>query len=338
MLAPSTHLAAEVLTGFECLELAPPAWDRLLRKGDTDGVNLTWHWQRSWWRAFGRGQLLLTGARRGGELVAVAPLFADGGMIFNHCPEDMLDFVGDVNDSATVEAILSAARDHVPGFVGFRFYFIPDTSRLGRRLQKAAKRLDLCCLREESLPCPWIDLAGRPDVAEACTRKRSLTRHERFLQRGGDLQVDCFGEADEVLPQLDDFFRQHIARRDATAHPSIYLDERQREYYRELTLVAASQGWLRFTRLLWNNRAIAYHFGLSYRGRYLWGIPTFDVQLARYSPGEVLLRQVLLQAIREGASRFDFGPGDEAYKRRFATHVTHLETWGLYPVEREAMR
>jgi CelD/BcsL family acetyltransferase involved in cellulose biosynthesis len=105
----------------------------------------------------------------------------------------------------------------------------------------------------------------------------------------------------------------------------------QRAYYRRLTEDIAPTGWLRFTRLVWNDRSVAFHYGLSYGGRYVFGIPSFDIELSRYSPGEVLLRQVLLSAITEGAEIFDFGVGDEAYKYRFATHVNQLNTWGLYP-------
>jgi CelD/BcsL family acetyltransferase involved in cellulose biosynthesis len=331
----SSQVTAEVFPDFDCPDLSPTVWARLLRLGETDAVNLTWHWQRSWWKAFGRGQLLLIGARRGDELVALAPLFSDGGMIFNLCPEDMLDFVGDISDAAVLDAILNAARDRVEGFLGFRFYFMPDTSRSGNRLQQAARRLGLRCIREESLPCPWLDIDGQPEVAQACIRKRSLVRHERWFRREGDVHVECLVAAAEVLQHMDDFFQQHVARRAATPHPSLFVEARQRDYYRELTQVAASQGWLRFTRVLWNGKPIGHHFGLAYHGRYLWGIPTFNIELARFSPGEVVLRQVLLQAICEGAARFDFGPGDESYKRRFSTNVTNLETWGLYPVETE---
>jgi CelD/BcsL family acetyltransferase involved in cellulose biosynthesis len=331
MSAVASTISVKVLTGFDDPALGPRVWGELLERGETNAVNLTWHWQRLWWQAFGRGQLLLIGAWRDGELVALAPLFADCGMVFNICPEDHLDFVGDVSDPLVLDAILSVARDSVATFLGFRFYFIPTPAATGARLHNAAKRLGLAIHREASLPSPWMDLVRCPGAAEACTRKTSLLRHERFFRRQGELQVEHLTKAEEVAPYLDDFFEQHVARRDATPHPSLFCEPRQREYYRHLTREAAAQGWLRFARLSWQGGVIAYHFGLSYRGRYLWGIPTFDVRLSRHSPGEVLLRQVLLNAIAEGATQFDFGPGDEPYKHRFANEVTHLETWGLYP-------
>jgi CelD/BcsL family acetyltransferase involved in cellulose biosynthesis len=333
MPAVASMVAVKVLSGFDDPALGPRVWSELLERGETNAVNLTWHWQRLWWEAFGRGQLLLVAASRGGELVALAPFFADSGMIFNICPEDHLDFVGDVSDPVVLDAILSTARDCVDNLLGFRFYFIPNRSATGPRLKAAAGRLGLIIHRDASLPSPWIDLAGSPKAAEACTRKTSLLRHEQFFRRDGELQVDHWTKADEVAPYLDEFFDQHIARRQATPHPSLFCEPRQRAYYRQLTREAADQGWLRFARVTWQGQAIAYHFGLSYRGRYLWGIPSFDIRLSRRSPGEVLLRQVLLNAIAEGATQFDFGPGDEPYKHRFANEVTHLETWGLYSKE-----
>ena len=51
---------------------------------------------------------------------------------------------------------------------------------------------------------------------------------------------------------------------------------------------------------------------------------------ARHSPGEVLLRQLLIAAMAENAEVFDFGLGDEAFKSRFATHVCRVRNWGLY--------
>jgi CelD/BcsL family acetyltransferase involved in cellulose biosynthesis len=210
-------------------------------------------------------------------------------------------------------------------------FFIADRSPTARLLREAAGRLGLEVVEEAELACPALDLVGQAEHARACTRKKSLRRHEQYFRREGRLEVQHFRQSEEILPHLNDFFEQHVTRRAATNHPSLFSDPRQRDYYRRLTCAIGSTGWLRFTRVLWNGRPIAFHYGLSYRGRFLFGIPAFAIDLARHSPGEVLLRQLLLLAIEEGATTFDFGPGDEAYKYRFATHVTYLRTWGLYP-------
>src|SRR4051794_40200637 len=122
MSAVASTISVQVLTGFDDPVLGPRVWNELLERGETNAVNLTWHWQRLWWEALGRGQLLLIAAWRDGELAAIAPLFADCGMVFNICPEDHLDFVGDVSDPMVLDAILATARDCVDNFLGFRFY------------------------------------------------------------------------------------------------------------------------------------------------------------------------------------------------------------------------
>ena len=65
--------------------------------------------------------------------------------------------------------------------------------------------------------------------------------------------------------------------------------------------------------------------------RSFWYKPSFDPAFARRSPGEVLLRALIEQAHVEGATYFDFGLGDEAFKARFATERRPLLTVGLYP-------
>jgi len=326
-------IKTRVLEGFEDPSLTKDAWNKLLEQGDTDTVNLTWDWQRSWWKSFGRGKLLLVVAERNGYSIALAPLFSDEGMIYNLFPEDALDFVGDVSDPSVLDALLKTARNAVEDFVGFRFYFIPHTSRTGFLLKDAAARLNLNYYDEGSLPSPFLDLKSEPEKALNMTRKKSLRRHENYFTREGKLEVLHFSKAEDILPHLEEFFEQHIARRNTTTASSLFLDIKQRDYYKRLTTEISSTGWLRFTRLNWNGKAIAFHYGLSYKGRYLYGIPSFNMELAEHSPGEVLLRQLLLAAISEGATSFDLGMGDEAYKYRFSSNVTHLHTCGMYPAD-----
>src|SRR5204863_2143955 len=114
-------------------------------------------------------------------------------------------------------------------------------------------------------------------------------------------KVEHFQDGGEILPHLDEFFGQHLERWANTLSPSLFNDEVQLQFYRLITLGAANAGWLRFTRIEWKGRAIAFHFGFNYRGSFLWYKPTFAIDLARYSPGEVLLRQLLIEAIAEDA-------------------------------------
>jgi CelD/BcsL family acetyltransferase involved in cellulose biosynthesis len=324
-------LQVRIVSSFDDPLVAPQRWNKLLARGRTDSVNLSWEWQRNWWNSFGRGKLLLMLVERDAQPLCIAPLFTEHSMVFNICPEDQLDFIGNVSGPEVIEEVVRSVLEYVPDFQGMNLYFIPDTSSTGADLELAAERLGMSCFQENCLASPRLDIAAHLDLATRHTRKKSLIRHENYFRRTGRLEVRHAREAVEVLPQLDEFFSQHITRRNATPDPSLFVDPNQREYYRSVVTNIGPKGWLRFTRLDWNGHAIAFHFGLSYHGRFLFGTPSFDVEYLRHSPGEVLLRQLLLAAMEEGAAVFDFGPGEEAYKYRFATSEVRLVTWGIYP-------
>ena len=324
-------ITTQLISTFDDPAVCAEVWTRLLDRGDTKTGILTWQSQRLWWEENQQlRNLSLIVASRDGEAKAIAPLFVTSGMAINLCPVNTLDMIGDVSDPELLDAILLTAARNVDRFVGLRFYFVPDTSRTGCFLKEAAGRLGWECFIEDDQPSPIIDLQRRPDLALACTRKRTMLRRENQLRREGTLAVHHFRNADDVLPQLGVFFDQHVERWADTETPSKFRDAHHRESFRQRTEELTHSGQLRFSRLDWKGRPIAFHRGSCYQGHYKYGRTTYAKEMAGYSPGTVLMRHLLLDAIQEGAHTFDFGLGDEAYKYRYATDVVRLQTWGLY--------
>lgn len=332
MLNRKSDVSVQLLNGFDDLSINAATWQHLLGQGETDTVFLTRWWQKAWWEVFGRGQLLLLGIFRGTEPVGLAPLFADGGMVFfaGSGGSDYLDFIGEFPGYDVLADVLVKAVELVPGFVGFRFYHVPDKSRSGLALQQVAGSLGLICYDEGDTPAPAIDLRN---VGIAVTRKKSLMRHQRFFEREGDLSIQHFSAGKDILPRLEAFFEQHIARWAVTPYPSLFLDPIQRQFYEALAKSAGRNPWLRFTEISWNDVPIAFHFGFRYGNTYMWYKPSFAIEFSKRSPGEVLMRNLLLEALEEGAEVFDLGLGGEAFKQRFATETPTVRTWGLYPSE-----
>ncbi|WP_094556005.1 GNAT family N-acetyltransferase [Synechococcus sp. 1G10] len=329
----SDQIQVRALSGFNDPWIAAGGWKRLVALSETCSVFQSEVFQRIWWKCFGRGRLHLLLAERQGEPLALAALFVDGGMAFpvGSGSADSLDLIGDLSEPAVLQALLRALLEREPELLGLRFYLLPDTSANWQRLQQGAASLGMLCCDEGDLAAPVLDFDADPAGPGAAAERRSLRRHERGFARDGDLRVDHLRDPVAIEAQLESFFEQHIARWNGTASPSLFLDPLQRRFYRELVRADACGGSLRFTQVLAGGRLIAAHFGFCHGGVFLWYKPSFDPALARRSPGEVLLRQLLLAARAEGAGRFDFGIGDEAFKLRFATAVPRMRTWGLYP-------
>ena len=254
-------------------------------------------------------------------------------MVYFTCTggSDYLDVIGDPGTPGVLAAMLDAARSCVSGFEGFRLYHIPSGSRTSGMLRTAAEELGLSARIEESWPTPRIDMTRSPEAALEAANRTSLVRHEKWFRRSGELVVHHWSDGDAIIPQLDDLFDQHVSRRAIAGQPSRFSDPTEREHFRVATSSLAVTGSLRFTRIDWDGRPIAFHLGSNFFGWYYWGLPSFDPQLSKRSPGEVLLRQLLLAAVDEGAHTFDFGLGGEAFKLRFANDIPAVQTWALEP-------
>ena len=319
-------MPVRLLTGFD--DLPDAAWAELLERSPTRVVFLTRGWLEAWWQTLGQGTLLLALAERDGRHVALAPLYARGDTVsfLGTDSSDYLDFLGDISEPAVLDGLLAAARE-AGAASAFRLAVVPERSPTTAHLAAAAARLGLGLRSDEPVPAPALHRAGLVDAA----RKKSLIRHENWFRRNGELSVVHTAHGHTILPELDRFFAQHVERCTAAPYPSLFEDERHRAFYRRLTEQNAETRWLRFTRVDWDGAPIAYHFGMSFRGSFLWYKPSFELSLARRSPGEVLLRQLLIAAHDQGAQTFDFGIGDEAFKHRFATSFPRTRTWTLAP-------
>jgi CelD/BcsL family acetyltransferase involved in cellulose biosynthesis len=321
--------AVKVHDSFDAV--SADVWDHAVASGPTDAIFLTWRWQRAWWETYGRGRLLIVVVRRDDESTAIAPFFIDGGMAFlTGSGGDQLYLIGP-HDSGTVEATLRALLDEEPGLLGVRLYQVPDHSPTPRLLEGAAAAIGWTVCGEEWLEWPCLEMGPSGVNGRAAADRTSLRRHERALGRQGSLVVETATEPSAIRTQLDPFFEQHVERWAATEFPSLFTDEVSRAFYRNLTDIVGPSGVLRFTTVRLDDESLAFHFGTSYGGHFLWYKPSFAIAHARSSPGEVLLRHLVLRAADEGVSVFDFGIGGEAFKLRFANSLRRVQTWGVYP-------
>jgi CelD/BcsL family acetyltransferase involved in cellulose biosynthesis len=301
------------------------AYERHGAGGDNPFVTRTY--QRVWWEKLGRGRLMIAVTDSG-----VAPMYEDSGMLYfvGSGGSDYLDFVG-APSAEVIAAMLTACRAKMSEFVGVMLYHVPTWSKNVAAIRGAAEQMGLDLFEEGELPTPVMQVAGREEEARKATRKESLLRNENGFKKMGDLRVTQHRHAAEVLPQLPAFFDQHQRRWNATDTPSAFNDEKQKRFYEALVQAMGDGGMLRFTRVELDGRPLAFHLGFACGGRYIYYKPTMETDIDKRSPGQVMLRHVLLDAIEDAARVLDFGLGDEAYKLRFATSVEKVVNYGIYP-------
>lgn len=320
------------------------AWGALVASAPDGTVFQSLDWLLAWWQAFGgRGQPLVVLAYRGCELVGAAPLFIDDTsgrtcirfIGANHA--DYLIFPARDGAAEVVERLL----DHLERGYGTRYDLhlvdVPDTSTLGWVLQQRQRRIPLRMLRTEATPCPRLKIRDNDRQLREVLNKKSLKRHTAKLAAQGTVVVQHLSDAREILARLEQFFEQHRRRWAVTPFPSLFEAEEDCRFYRNLVGSGLCNGSLMFTTVSVGGRLAACHFGFVSRADFIWYKPSFEVTLSRFSPGEVLLRELLLLARERGFEYFDFTRGDEAFKSRFSSEVRYNSSYAIYASRVDAL-
>lgn len=159
-------------------------------------------------------------------------------------------------------------------------------------------------------------------------RKKFRASERRLMALGGYEHVIAEAGA-ESRALLETFFQQKAARFDAMGLPDVFRDESTRNFFRRLVSVPEADGsyplQLHAVRLRGENDGrIAAIAGLSRKGDHV--ICQFgsidDTIAADASPGEFLFYLAIDKLCGEGVRLFDFGIGDQPYKRSWCTIET----------------
>jgi CelD/BcsL family acetyltransferase involved in cellulose biosynthesis len=233
---------------------------------------------------------------------------------------DYCDFIIDPDVPEALDALLEAICAHFTTCHRIELSHFPSHSPNQARTLEYFRSRGMRIAVEFEVDAP-VRILGDTQADLKTANKSSLKRHTKFFQKSGELLFHQCGSEAEILGYLDGFFEQHRARWTRTGSPSQFSNPAQQAFYRYLVRELYPHGWLRFDVVLFNGAPLAFHFGFEYRRRFIWYKPTFDVQFASKSPGEVLIKFLLQDAIQKQLEEFDFTIGSEAFKYRFANKI-----------------
>jgi CelD/BcsL family acetyltransferase involved in cellulose biosynthesis len=322
------------ITSWESASDLEAAWNGLLNRSPSYSVFQAFPWHVCWWRAFGGPhELFVILAHAESRLVGIAPMMVtrEKGQIgqvrrhlhfigsINHA-SDYCDFITDPNVPESLDALLEEICAGSEAFDRIDLSHFPSHSPNHARALEYFRNRGARTSVEVQADAP-VRILGEGQADLKAANKSSLRRHTGFFQKSGELRFHkCANEA-EILGYLERFFEQHKARWARTDSVSQFLDPAQQAFYRELVREIFPYGWLRFDVVLFNGAPLAFHFGFEYRRRFIWYKPTFDIEFASRSPGEVLIKFLLEDAIMRKLEEFDFTVGSESFKYRFANRL-----------------
>jgi len=313
--------AAPQVARIDALEdIRPEAWNALVSESATNTVFQTHEWHTAWWAAYGgENRLLLLRATVGDELMGLAAFAIDASKTLRfvgHGKSDFADVICAPDRDDVRAALLRAVAESPERWHRMELRYLPADSPTVATLANLGLRV----VEMDSTACPTLLIEAHSGFFADVRRKKSLRRHHNYFQKQAGYSVEHTSSAAEILPHLPTFFAQHVARWRDSDSPSLFRRDADRRFYEAVTEALDGTGWLRFTQIAVDNAPIAFHFGFVYRGVFVWYKPSFDIGLARRSPGEALLKELFDRAAEEHCREFDFTVGEESFKARFSNH------------------
>jgi CelD/BcsL family acetyltransferase involved in cellulose biosynthesis len=325
---PPSTTTVQIASSLTDVGLTADEWNALATQGTTNSVFQTYEWTLSWLTAFGdefEPRLVVASDNHG--VTGVAPFVIDrrqGDRVIRFLGDGRADYCDVLANSdhpevtrALVDAIFADDRWDV-----IELNNIPEHSLTTEILRDRSTHFGYQVLTDDLYVCPTLLVAGHRTAACEVFDKASLRRRENYFRRRGRLACRDLKTEAEIEPYLDQFFAQHIERWSATQRgPSLFLKDRNRQFYRHLTTNVAGKGWLLFTVIEFEDDPIAFHFGFDYNSTLTWYKPSFNIRYGSASPGLVLVRHLVGYALDQGRDELDFTVGDEPFKRRFTNYT-----------------
>jgi CelD/BcsL family acetyltransferase involved in cellulose biosynthesis len=161
----------------------------------------------------------------------------------------------------------------------------------------------------ESQRSPFIPLPPSYDVLEARLSskfKANLRRRRRRLEERGAITVERVTGGLELEQRLEDCFALERSGWKGRKGTAAAQSRRTRGFYTGLAHRAARGDYFSLFFLKVDGKPIASQYGLTRRGVYSLVMTCYDEAFSEYSPGHLLLEDVMKRCVAGGLSEFDF--------------------------------
>jgi CelD/BcsL family acetyltransferase involved in cellulose biosynthesis len=323
-------------------------WRRLLKQSVSPVPFLTPEYLAAWWQTRGGGEwpaeseLVLIAAFEGDELVGVAPLFFANNLegipalMFIGAVEvsDFLDFIV---TPANLPEFLSGLLDFLlnsedlPAWEALDLYNLLDSSPTLAGLRSEAEKRGWAHEQTRLQPSPVVALPGDFETYLMSLDKKQRHEIRRKLRNAAADPVEpglYFVEDPATLEAEVDAFLDMMAQ---DPEKQAFLTGPMRQHIHNTARAALENGWLHLSFYTLDGKKAAAHLSFLWENRIWLYNSGWEWDFRSYSPGWLLLANLLRWATEHGISAFDFMRGDEDYKYKFGGVDRFVERAVLKP-------
>ncbi len=318
-------------------------WNELVRRLDHPQVFYTYEWALAVQRAYSAilRPLVFLAYNDENSLCGLAALAldADGGHATFLCATtgDYCDFLAmPEHKFAFVSAVLDDLRRRRINDITLTN--LPADSTTLSALQRSSFQSGYRSFARAAYICAQVSLcklARSPDDNRPVLPGRKMVRRSlKAMGQDSLVRLEHARSWQDIKPILSEFAQAHMSRFVATGRISNLARPERRLFLEELAKLLSECDWVVLTRMMTDDRTIAWNYGFQFEGTWFWYQPTFDTAFERYSPGFCLLTKLIEEAAENTSLQIvDLGLGAEEYKERFANQTRET----LYVTLRSSM-
>jgi len=329
---PSPPLQFSVIADTPAFELLREDWNALWLRSACPHIFLSFNWCWSAWRrvAQARGyDLCIVTGRLGGELVLLWPLMSDHGVL-RMLSADILEYRDlIVAPSAQGADWTRQAWQFVVAEVPADAFFFQNLRRpnaLGEVLahQKRANPVGggWCPVIRLDRFAGWEAYSAHLPKSLLSDQRRQWKRLREVLPGIAFARIES---AAEIAPVMDWIGRHKVAWGEARGTPDVWhASPHIRALLDEVAVAALRDGQLVMATLADGGTLVSAGLGYVCGGDFLFHAFAYDAAYARCSPSRLFLECLVRWCFDQGVRTFDFMPGEQPYKRTWATD--HVQT------------
>jgi CelD/BcsL family acetyltransferase involved in cellulose biosynthesis len=319
-------IEVEIVDDLPKLQSLRTSWNSLLRRSWNQSIFLTWEWIETWWHCYSAGfDLAVIVVRQGDQVLGIAPLVvrkASRRLEFvgqNKAYGEYLDFLvpQDLEDSIVPAICQTIVRlGELGKWRGIHFATMleesPNLKLISMELTKAGIELQRSPARvspHAQLPATWEDYLA----LKGSSFSRRVRYNERRLARFGEVAIESPRDGREIDEFFDDLVKLHVRRW------RVDIDEQFFGFHRKIARIFYELNWLLLARLRVGSTVVALKYDFIFDNK-IWGyqggwLPEFKDR----EVGNVLIAEILKQAIQDRRREYDFLEGEAWYKSRWST-------------------
>ena len=306
-------------------------WDTLLDQSINDVPFLRFGYLENWWQTRGGGEwtnevkLAIISAHQKNVLIGIAPFFFfqenEKTTLYFLGSKEICDYLDFIVKPADLESFIHELINFItspafPHWDQMILHNLMQTSPTMTALEKAAKQNAWRFTTECAKQSPFIILPGNwEDYLTSIDKKQrhEIRRKMRRAEENTDLTWYFAEKEFSIGEEIDNFLQLMSLDEEKTKFLTTPMCEQMR-----LTMQwAFKEKILQLSFLEIQKQKAAGYFCFNYKNKLLVYNSGFDPRFSEYSPGWVLLGNLLRWSNENRITEFDFMRGNEEYKYRF---------------------